>query len=612
MGEWGQATFFRTNDLDALDRAIRDLCVAEGLVAAPYVRRKRETWDRMQYGSGATSDRWALALGAGRGGWSVVKTAPLELLAEPGLSGEHRLGIMARALQCDALHVSIYDGMAMVIAQAMPTGEVVLSGYSMDGPTFHGVEIDEEHLKPRIDCIDVPRSVHEALERSLVDGFDEVLDQLADGRWANVSLALVEGHEVSSARVSSFVRPELDRVPPLRVTLSVEEHPLDTRYVLDGGVWVDGNTIDAANAEVGAAFVRKVANWLEVPVTLEPGVPLSSFCVSAAPSESVRRIGVKTELLSIGSNDGAEFLLHVARAGGTAELEERSPHQRRRLVGLLARALAGARANADAAYRGFERVVTEPTSLAVGAFAGERLVTAWWRRGKSAIALEGRELFEVPGLCTAIAGTPGRVALALVTPGFVNECSQGYGQDDAAVIIVIDTVTGEVHEVLSSDASLTFGFTNLCFAGDVLGVRAERDGEPVIVTLGSGKREESPGDFRQWVREAIRVPLMVDGLYSTYDMPVLWAGPHAVTVVDARARSSGLTDEEAALAVLDLRTKQRRSLCDAEGLEPLAFSASGSRCLARVGDARRLFVGNYTMPTESMKPSAASDSRRAK
>ncbi|HEX8438328.1 hypothetical protein [Archangium sp.] len=590
MGEWGQATFFRTDDLNALERAIRDLCTEEGLVAAPYVRRKRETWDRMQYGTGATSDRWALALGAGRGGWSVVRTAPFDLLAEPGPSGEHRLGMIARALRCDALHVSLQDGIAMVMVQASSTGEVVLSGYTMDGPIFHGVEIDEEHLKPRIEYLDVPRSVHAAFECSLVDGFDELLDQLAGRRWADVSFALVEGSEVPFARVSSFVRPALDKMPPLRVTLAVEEHPLGTRYVLDGGVWVDDSTLDAANAEVGAAFVRKVATWLEVPVTLEPGVPRSSFCVRAAPSECVRRVGVETEVLSIGSTEGTEFLLHVARGVGTAELEERSPHQRRRVVGVLARALVGTHANADAAYRGFERVVTEPTPQAVGAFAGERLVTSWWRRGKSAMALEGRELFELPGLCTAIAGTPGRVALALVTPGFVNERSQGYGQDDAAVIVVIDTNTGEVHEVLRSDASLTFGFTNLCFAGDVLGVRAERAGAPVIVTLDRGKREETPGDFQQWVREAIRVPLTVDDLYSTYDMPMLWAGPHAVVVVDASAPASGRTDDGAALAVLDLRTKQRRPLFDAEGLEPLAFSASGSRCLARAG-ARRLFVG---------------------
>lgn len=65
MGDWGYVTFFRTRDLDALERALGDLCLAEGLVAAPYVRRKRETWDRMQYGCGATSDRWALADSAG-------------------------------------------------------------------------------------------------------------------------------------------------------------------------------------------------------------------------------------------------------------------------------------------------------------------------------------------------------------------------------------------------------------------------------------------------------------------------------------------------------------------------------------------------------------------
>lgn len=586
MSKWGQVTFFRTSNFDALERAIHDLCLAEGLVAAPYVRRKRETWDRMQYGTGATSDQWALAIGAGQGGWTVVETAPLELLAEPGPSGEHRLGILARALRCEALHVSLYDGIAMAIVQAAPTGEVVLSGYTMDGPSFHGVEIAEEHLRPRIRYVDVPPSVHEALERSLSDGFDELLDRLGNSEWVSdwvdVSGALIKGEEVPSARVLSFVRPALDTMPPLGVTFVVEEHPLGTRYVLDGGVWVDDSSLDAANAEVGAAFVRKVARWLDVPVTLEPGVPRSAFCVRGAPGESVRRVGVETEVLSIGSREGTELLLHAARGVGTAELEERSPYQRRRLVEVLARALVGARANVDAAYGGFERVVAEPTPQAFGAFAGERLVTAWWRRGRSAIVMEGRELFELPGLCTAMAGTPGRVALALVTPSFVNERSQGYKHDDAVVIVIIDVDTGEVQEVLRSGAGLTFGFTHLCFAGGVLGVQAERGGTPVIVTLDRGRGEEHPGDFPQWMREALRAPPTVDDLYSSYEVPILWAGPHAVVV--------GRADAAEGLAVLDLRTKQRRPLFDSEGLEPLACSESGSRCLGR-GGARGLFVG---------------------
>jgi hypothetical protein len=333
---------------------------------------------------------------------------------------------------------------------------------------------------------------------------------------------------------------------------------------------------------VGASFVHKVASWLEVPVTLEPGVPRSTFCVRAPPSDRSRRVGVEAELLSIGSANGVDLLLCVGRGVGIAELEERSPHQRQRLVNLLSRALVGTRANADAAYRGFERVVTEPTAKALGAFAGERLVTAWWRREKSAVAMEGRELFELPGLCTAIASTPRHVALALVTPGFVNGNSQGYGQNDPAVIVVIDADTGAVHELLRSDERLTFGYTSMCFAGDVLGVRAECDGVPSIVTLEDGERKESQGDFRQWAREAMRVPLTVSDLYSTYEMPMLWAGPDAV-----------VAGEEKALVVLELCTKERRPLFDAAGLAPLTFSASGARCLASA-EPRRLFVGSRT------------------
>ncbi len=112
------------------------------------------------------------------------------------------------------------------------------------------------------------------------------------------------------------------------------------------------------------------------------------------------------------------------------------------------------------------------------------------------------------------------------------------------------------------------------------------------MTLEGGKRKESPGDFRQWAREAMRVPLTVDDLYSTYDIPMLWAGPDAVVAVEENACGGGRMDKGAALVMLDLRTKERRPLFDAAG-QPLACSASGARCLAKV-DSRRLFVGSRT------------------
>ncbi|MGE6761718.1 hypothetical protein ACQKGO_27145 [Corallococcus interemptor] len=504
MGEWGQVTLFRTQELDALEQAIRNVCLAEGLVAAPYVRRKREKWDRMQYGTGATSDRWALAIGAGLGGWSVVKTAPLELLAEPASTREHRLGIIARVLGCEALHVSLYDSTAMVIAQASPTGEVALSGYSMDGLSFHGVEIAEDRFTPRIEGLGVPSSIMEALDQYPSDGFAELIQHLAGEHWLDVSLKLIDGDEIPSARVLSFMRPVLEKVPPLQVKLAVEEHPLDTRYVLDDGIWITDGRIDASTSTAGAAFVGKVARWLGVPVALVPGVPRSLFCVRAPPSEYTPRAGFETELLSLGDDGGCEFLLHTARGLGTAELEERSPHQRSNLVARLTHALVGAQVNAHAAYRDFERVFDEPTTHAVGAFAGERLVTAWWRLGRSAVAIEGHEVFELPGLCTAIASTARHVALTLVTPGHVNGRSQGYGQKDPAVVVVIDVDTAHVREVFHGDEH----------------------------------RAELPGDFKAWAKEVMQPP----------------------------------------------------PSCDAAGLEPIACSASGARCLARIS-TRTLFVG---------------------
>jgi len=207
MSEWGYLTLFRTEDLESLERAVSDLCLAEGLVAVPYVPRKRVRWDKMQYGTGTNSDQWAIAIGAGRGGWSVAKTAPFELLAEPGLSGEHRLGTIARALHCEALHVSLYSSTPMVILEAAPTGEVVLSGFDLEGMTFYGVAIDPERFLPRIECGHVPLSVRAEITRSHCKGYFKLLDELAGRKWDDVSLTLVEGGEVPFASVLSFMRP---------------------------------------------------------------------------------------------------------------------------------------------------------------------------------------------------------------------------------------------------------------------------------------------------------------------------------------------------------------------------------------------------------------------
>jgi hypothetical protein len=104
--------------------------------------------------------------------------------------------------------VSLYEGIAMAIVQAAPTGEVVLSGYTMDGPSFHGVEIAEEHLRPRIRYVDVPPSVHEALESSLSDGFDELLDRLGNGLRRGKVPAAAESEKV--AKLLRAVADDLD------------------------------------------------------------------------------------------------------------------------------------------------------------------------------------------------------------------------------------------------------------------------------------------------------------------------------------------------------------------------------------------------------------------
>jgi hypothetical protein len=184
-----------------------------------------------------------------------------------------------------------------------------------------------------------------------------------------------------------------------------------------------------------------------------------------------------------------------------------------------------------------------------------------------------------------LGATPRHVALALVTPTHVTESpkygsSPGYGADAPTAIVLLDVETLAVREALRGDEHLHLGFTRLCFDGDVLGVRAERDGEEVIVTLDDGGvRAETAGDFRSWMSGVLARGRTIEGLYQRWDLPMLWVGPRAVAI-DAKP-----------LAVLDLDTGERRPLLDVAGIEPVACSASGERCLAGQ-DGGDLFVGS--------------------
>src|SRR5262245_44012060 len=246
MGEWGYVTFVRHADVDAVEAALGRLFAAEGMKRTEARPRARDQ-HQLQYGSGRTSKYWAVALGAGAPGWTVLRGAPAELLGEPREDGGvPRLAALAREIGADAAHVSLYDGTAAVIVEASPDGTWGLSGYTMEGGlAFHGIPIPEERAEPRFERTPLPAQVGRAFSSSLVDGYYGLLDTLAgDRNWDLMGGALIanERPPVSGVRLLRFERrdPGPRAAPPLRVGYAKAAGGRITLAAGGGAMWIDG------------------------------------------------------------------------------------------------------------------------------------------------------------------------------------------------------------------------------------------------------------------------------------------------------------------------------------------------------------------------------------
>lgn len=152
MGLWVNTTYVNTADIAAVDHALTDLFIREGMhpIAPPPVRTRQRN-DPMQYNGALENDLWGLAVFPGAKDWTVIQTAPLELLAEraPGAPAM-RLATLCRTLTVAAFHFDVYDGTAAVLAEVLPDGRVAVSGFdpyarSGDALNWNGEAIAEDH-----------------------------------------------------------------------------------------------------------------------------------------------------------------------------------------------------------------------------------------------------------------------------------------------------------------------------------------------------------------------------------------------------------------------------------------------------------------------------------
>jgi len=146
MGYWTNTTYLNHPRHEAVAAELARLIEVEGRrrVARP-PERIPERYDPMQYKGAEENALWGIAVFPGTGGWSVIKTAPLELLGERAKGKQRmRLAELCSALGCAGFQYNVYDSSAAVLVEVDSAGTVLVSGipYGIedepDRITFHG------------------------------------------------------------------------------------------------------------------------------------------------------------------------------------------------------------------------------------------------------------------------------------------------------------------------------------------------------------------------------------------------------------------------------------------------------------------------------------------
>lgn len=180
MGEWNNTAYIRCSNLDIIEQSIRHLFEKEGYyrIHKPPVRTP-EDFDSMQYGNALSNPLWAVLLFQGNLQWTVIKTAPLELLCERSNESEKpRLAALSEELSCDSFQINLYDGDSLSLLEANAFGQIVVSGFNatQDDPLqFHEEQISEDHFEEDFYLLKVPDILHFIITRE-IDATKKSLD----------------------------------------------------------------------------------------------------------------------------------------------------------------------------------------------------------------------------------------------------------------------------------------------------------------------------------------------------------------------------------------------------------------------------------------------------
>jgi hypothetical protein len=214
MGYWTNTSYLNTGDHLAVANTLIAMLEDEGMRRIPRPSLRERMWyEPMQYATAMQCNMWGLAVFPGTTNWTVIKTAPLELLAERAPDAKRmRLIELCRRLGVPGFQINVYDSSPTLLVETDGYGNQLLSGYTgtihnPDPMRFYEETLDESRLEPRFEWLPLQEVDAEKLSLALGGENSEFCDNLTsvDTLICHKPLLAVSGHDLY------FIWPAGDR-----------------------------------------------------------------------------------------------------------------------------------------------------------------------------------------------------------------------------------------------------------------------------------------------------------------------------------------------------------------------------------------------------------------
>ncbi len=167
MGYWENTNYIHCSDAKQVATQLTTLLQNEGMQLIPRPNERERFWyEPMQYNTALENNLWGVAIFPGAKDWTVIKTAPLELLGERAQGKETmRLVELCSTLRCPGFQINVYDGCQMVLVETNGLGEYRLSGFgpgdlhNPDPLQFYGECLVEDKIEVRFELLPLQKHI---------------------------------------------------------------------------------------------------------------------------------------------------------------------------------------------------------------------------------------------------------------------------------------------------------------------------------------------------------------------------------------------------------------------------------------------------------------------